>query len=93
MGFRCPKVDSVVVRECEDFLAELSSREPIGIEAVGEQMAMFRRFPDGGAFKIGDMRRACELNLRVLCGPQDESHTDKSLPRHFIKKGFFYFGM
>jgi hypothetical protein len=93
MGFRCPKVNSVVLRECDDFLDDLSSREPIGIEAVGEQMATFRRFPDGGAFKIGDMRRACELNLRVLGGPQDESHTDKGLPRHFVRESFFYFGM
>jgi hypothetical protein len=56
-------------------------------------MAMFRRHKDGGVFDIADMRRACELNVAVLGGPQDASHNDKSMPRHFVKMGFFYLGM
>jgi hypothetical protein len=93
MGFLTPKLPQAVADACDTFLRDLASRQPIGVEAVGESMAMFRRHKDGGAFDIADMRRACELNVAVLGGPQDASHKDKSMPRHFVKMGFFYFGI
>jgi hypothetical protein len=93
LGFLTPKLSQAVADACDAFLRDLASRQPIGVEAVGEGMAMFRRHKDGGAFDSADMRRACELNVTVLGGPQDASHTDKSMPRHFVKMGFFYFGI
>jgi hypothetical protein len=93
MGFLTPKLPQAVADRCDSFLQELALRQPLGIEEVGEGRVIFRRYKDGGAFDIADMRRACELNVAVLGGPQDASHRNKSMPRHFVKMGFFYFGM
>ncbi len=94
MGFRNAEVAREVIQACDVFLAGLALRQPFGIEEVWDGMGMvsFRRYRDGGDFDIADMRRACELNVAVLGGPQDESHLDDDMPRHFKKQGFFCLG-
>ena len=93
MAFVTPKLNPELLEACDRFLTDLASRHPIGVEAIDEGVAIFRRHNDGGAFTVAEMRKACKLNVAVLGGPQDATHTDRSMPRHFVKKGFFYFGV
>ena len=86
-------VPASVVEACESFLSDLATRHPIGVEAVGQGWASFRRFSDGGAFEFEDMRRAWELNIAVLGGRQDTMHLDRRVPRQFVRNGMFHFGL
>lgn len=92
-GFTSAEGPSSVVEACDAFLLELATRQPIGVDAVGEGWASFRRYADGGAFDLPDMRRAWELNMALLGGRQDTLHLDPRIPRQFVRDSSFYFGL
>lgn len=92
-GFANSTLAPVLVQACDLFLSELAGRQPIGVEAVGQGWASFRRFEDGGTFDLPDMQRAWELSLALLGGRPDTLHLDPKTPRHFVSKGIFYFGL
>jgi hypothetical protein len=92
-GFANSTVPANIVETCDAFLTELATRHPIGVEAVGEGWASFRRHADGGALELPDMRRAWELNLAILGGRHDTLRMDPKMPLHFVRDGVFHFGL
>lgn len=92
LGFLTPTLPVNIVEACDNFLDDLGSREPVGLWRVGEGVAVFQRVGEGSKFVLADMRRASELNLAVLGGPQDAFHHPGKLAGNFVRQGLFYFG-